>query len=474
MLDLSNSPRGGIVKLPRSDAFLFAFLRRSGCIFSALILPAILFSPPAHCRTWYIKADGTGDAPTIQAGVDSAAAGDTVLVGPGTYADTLHVMVAGTSRPVNVYIRKPIVLLGEPTAERPFIDGAHSYVGIFVENVDSMVCIGRFELRSTAFSSAPPNSERTWGRHKAEREYPARIRCHSSMVQIFDTVISNDHDGVFLSNSIAEVRDSRIHTIAVGIICSNGSIASVHDNSIFKGAVGVDCVGSSVSVFNNMIGAPEPSGMGNGISCTDGSSASIMENIIEWCGSGVSAIASELTIEGNRFSHHNYGAWLIGCSAVIRNNLFYQGWYAILTSSGTTGEISNNTIDNWTEGIFTELGSSHTIRKNIITRVNWGIVCMSASATIECNDIFDVGSGSYDECQVQPGSGNFSADPEFCGIDDSGNYYLQSDSPCAPGNHPDGYKCGLIGAFPVNCGQVQAKGTSWGSIKANFKSGGEQ
>ena len=40
----------------------------------------------AFSRTWYVRNDGTGDAPTIQAAVDSASSGDTVLVGPGTYS----------------------------------------------------------------------------------------------------------------------------------------------------------------------------------------------------------------------------------------------------------------------------------------------------------------------------------------------------------------------------------------------------
>lgn len=36
-------------------------------------------------RTWYVKADGTGDVPTIQAAVDSAINADIIILAPGTY-----------------------------------------------------------------------------------------------------------------------------------------------------------------------------------------------------------------------------------------------------------------------------------------------------------------------------------------------------------------------------------------------------
>jgi len=41
---------------------------------------SLVVASPLWSRTWEITLDGLGDAPTIQAGIDSAAAGDTVLV----------------------------------------------------------------------------------------------------------------------------------------------------------------------------------------------------------------------------------------------------------------------------------------------------------------------------------------------------------------------------------------------------------
>jgi parallel beta-helix repeat protein len=52
----------------------------------AIAIGVSLARVPADARTWRVTPDGTGDAPSLEAVMDSVSPGDTVLVGPGEHA----------------------------------------------------------------------------------------------------------------------------------------------------------------------------------------------------------------------------------------------------------------------------------------------------------------------------------------------------------------------------------------------------
>ncbi len=58
-----------------------------------LILVLFLLDPiSSSCDTWVVQKDGTGDCTRIQGCVNSAANGDTILVGPGIYIENISIM----------------------------------------------------------------------------------------------------------------------------------------------------------------------------------------------------------------------------------------------------------------------------------------------------------------------------------------------------------------------------------------------
>jgi hypothetical protein len=95
------------------------------CLYLPILLILLSLVVSARARTWYITEEGTGDAPTITAGLDSALAGDTVLVASGTYRTTFRLET-------RIEVRKGICLLSEAGPEFTTIEMCSSGVGIGV------------------------------------------------------------------------------------------------------------------------------------------------------------------------------------------------------------------------------------------------------------------------------------------------------------------------------------------------------
>jgi hypothetical protein len=78
------------------------------------LISGLVVASSAEARTWHVFEDGSGDAPTIHAAIDSSTSGDVVLVSPGTYFE--HIEFSG----------KDIRLVSATGPESTIIDGSHA------------------------------------------------------------------------------------------------------------------------------------------------------------------------------------------------------------------------------------------------------------------------------------------------------------------------------------------------------------
>jgi hypothetical protein len=213
-----------------------------------------------------------------------------------------------------------------------------------------------------------------------------------------------------------------------------------------EGGGGIYCNNSKIFIKNNII-VNNYCAFGGGIKCY-GDPAPVIEN----------------NLICNNDANQGGGVDLHRCSPIIRNNTIVYNYAGVVGGGISIGlesypEISNNII-------------AHNLAYDV-----GGIFCSSscglsypAEVLFTCNDVWSNNPSNYcDSLPDQNGmNGNISKDPLFCGIAGSGNYYLQSSSPCAEANVPA--LCGglLMGCYPVSC-EVGVKETSWGKIKSLFE-----
>lgn len=63
----------------------------------------LLLATGARAATWSVQRDGSGDFATIQPALDAAAAGDTILIGPGEYTEAVAIRPPGWASDIQSY-----------------------------------------------------------------------------------------------------------------------------------------------------------------------------------------------------------------------------------------------------------------------------------------------------------------------------------------------------------------------------------
>jgi hypothetical protein len=430
-------------------------------------------------RTWRVDPTGTGDAPTIQAGIDSAQAGDEVVLAAGTYTWTSQ----GANGTSMIRMKGDIVLRSEAGATTTTLDAESN--GRVIECVD--VRAARIEGLTI-----------TGGRRGYYGAGGGISSSGNSQITIADCDIQGNvvfqdpsygggvycEGGTLIDCEIADNEASGPTSgFGGGIYCRNTTIVrcTIQDNRV-SGADGY-AGGAGVLAYNSSLTDCWIEGNVNSGSLWGAE------------GGGVALVGGEMLrctfvgnfVQGSYYAAKGGGAHCRGSCSItdcvfIRNRVTGQGpvhfWGgAGIAAEGTSLEITgctlvaNSTLDA-NPGSFPAVGGIAAAGPTLVTRciiaANVGAGC-NGPITFSCTNLY--GNSLGDELCGIDGGGNFSADPEFCAADPAAtlSVFLQSDSPCAPGNHPGGTSCGLVGAGPVGCNTVGVETRTWTAVKFLYR-----
>ncbi len=426
---------------------------------------------PAAARTWNISADGTGDAPTIQAGIDSAAVGDTVLVGPGTYYENI------------LFRGRDIVLKGLAGPEATIIHGSPTVIPTGLQAAPAPL--------DMCFDGEP--------RHLFPDAFRGTVvtiengETRSAVLEGF--TITGGYNGVNINDASPIVRGN--------IVTGN--------SATFHGEVGAGISAASNPqnplspvIEDNIVSDNYVNGTGSGIVCSD-IVATVRHNTVigNWAEAGdgggiyctycrVGSVVSDNLVQGNVAGDKGGGIFVAGSgnsdefvtverNLVIDNvsggNQFFlvagagiglEVGNALITHNTIVGSRVTGTLGSVGGGIGITFASNVTIENNIIaySRSGGGIGCLNgATPVIRNNLLWQNGDGdATGDCTSWPGTdGNLSADPAFCDTT-SGDWSVAENSPAL--TDPNG----PMGAISEpGCQAASVKPTTWGRLKALYR-----
>jgi parallel beta-helix repeat protein/predicted outer membrane repeat protein len=362
-----------------------------------ILLALIIFSPSlATADTIHVPAD----QPTIQAGIDAAAGGDTVLVAAGTYAENID------------FKGKAIVLASETGAMSTCIDGNQNGSVVtfkYGEEADSII---------DGFTITNHHGYPTGG---------YGIHCLSSSPTILNNIIKGgpagtEGSGIYCAYSYATITNNVIEgntdSRGAGISCVDAS-PTIANNTITNNLAtsyggGIYCDYASPVISNNVIEDNIANYEGGGIYCHFLSAPSITGNLIQGNrigylygeGGGILCYNASPSISGNTIKWNEAtatggGIYLDDASPDIFGNAIIENSAAGMGGGIYCDHSSANITDNLIASNMTESGggiccqdASPTIRRNRITLnaaalEGGGIFCENSYSNIKENRIMD-------------------------------------------------------------------------------------
>ena len=472
----------------------------------ALALVAAALVAPANAVTWHVPSE----CPTIQAGVDSAAVGDTVLVACDTYYENDIIMKSG-------------VCLTSETGEADCvtIDGQYQGRVIYCLDVDDAASIVGFTITGGLATGAAARDSAGGGIY-CEDSSPTLANCAfldnsstlvggglfcgSEEIPAFtNRTLWRDPDppppvrsGPTVTDCTFSGNSSQGGGGAFCYLCSPTLTRCTFSGNTAERGGGLYCAADATTLLDCTFFGNQADNLAGGSYLSAWSSTTVtdcafLHNTSARHGGAVLCEQySSPTFTGVTFTR-NVSVWSGGAVRCENStSSFDHVEFRTNTAGGTGGGIScrgsaSATLTNATfydnvaelgSGLYCSEQSSATLTNCIIAfggESSSAVECSgTGSAALSCSNVYGNGGGDWVDCIAGQGTvnGNFSADPLFC-CAELGDLTLYSDSPCLPGNHPDGSDCGLIGAWGTGCAATgvaeNAHETSWGAIKAMYR-----
>ncbi|MBN2170251.1 MAG: T9SS type A sorting domain-containing protein [Candidatus Krumholzibacteriota bacterium] len=449
----------------------------------ALSITALL-AAPAGGVTIHVDAEGTGDQPTVCAAIQAALPGDTILLAPGTYTGGPNTMLD--------FLGKDLVLMGAGPAAT-FLDcGDSGQPAVRFQNGETRAAVLRdmtlrnntshYEPIGIVIDGASPtlanlhleDFDGTWSESFANYYIGAALHSQGGAPRVVDV----------------EVRD-----------CTNAGGVNVGGDAELERVLVEDCfanlapagglaVGGSAHLREVMVrGCEAYEDPGAGVYCTgsptfedclfeDNSQLYELPEPMYGGGGGMYCWEATPTLRrcvflGNEARSSGGGLAAAGGSHPVLEDVLFAGCGSAsgggaLSLESSTATLRGVTITGsclWWEPWGTHeandpcailcFGSSPVLERVIVAHNNAGAGLWADGASmpsLTCCCFYASPDGDYGGSMVDPTGvdGNISADPLFCDAA-GGDYTLCADSPCLPGNHPDGADCGQIGAYGEGC-----------------------